>query len=131
MCGVVLVVVVVVVVCVLVFVVCGVCDVRCVWCDTLNAVRLYLQNVPVCTGTTSKCGRFECTHRGVLDGHGVEEGEGGVQRATPHTPQPRPRRQQHTATHHNTAHHDTTQHNTTQHRTRHTEAKRREDKMKR
>ena len=75
-----------------------------------NAPRVHIQNVPVCTGTTSTCmnhvdvvpvhtGRFECTH-------------GGFFSVSDHTPRPH-----HDRTH---AHHDhttTVTHNHTQPRT--------------
>ena len=60
-----------VLVCVCVFVVCG-----GVWCVVWHAeknLRVYIQNVPVCTGTTrtcvTTCGRGVGTHGDVLNLH--------------------------------------------------------------
>ena len=78
-----------------VVVLCGVCGVVCVvvwcvWCPRVyvqKRLRVYVQNVPVCTGTTpacvTTCGRGAGTHGdvlnlhgGFLDGHTGERGRG-------------------------------------------------------
>ena len=60
--------------CVTVVVVVVVVSVCAVWCgDTLKIPRVYVQNVPVCTGNTSTCvntcGCGAGTHGDVLNGH--------------------------------------------------------------
>ena len=54
----------------------SVCVVWCVWCPRVyvqKRLRVYVQNVPVCTGTTpacvTTCGRGAGTHGGVLNVH--------------------------------------------------------------
>ena len=82
-----------------------------------NALRVYVQNVPVCTGTThtcfNMCARGAGTHGDVLN---VHTGTCGVdtrvfQRVTHHTPHTT-----HHTTHNNTTHNNTT-HNNTRHNT--------------
>ena len=50
----------------------------CVWCGTLQNSRVYIRNVPVCTGNTSArvntCGCGAGTHGDVLDAHAMGGG---------------------------------------------------------
>ena len=89
-------------------------------CVRPKNLRVWIQNVPVCTGTTPACGntcaRGARTHGDVLNLHTeVFSACQAAPHTTPHT--------QHNTTH-NTTHttHDTTTHNTTRrHRKRETE----------
>ena len=83
-----------VVLCVGVTVAVAVAVVCSVWCGSLNNLRVYIQNVPVCTGTTpaivTTCARGTGTHRDVLNVHTESVLNVHTETWSMHTPLPLP-----------------------------------------